>query len=112
MRLLIVTLALALLLVPAAHAEKRAALVIGNAVYKNAATLQNPKNDAVDVSEVLRRLGFETVVGLDLEEARMKDKSITFARDADVALVYYSGHAMQFGGINYLRSELSDGGSL
>jgi uncharacterized caspase-like protein len=33
----------------------------------------------------------------------MKEKSIDFARaarDADVALVYYSGHAMQFGGFN------------
>jgi uncharacterized caspase-like protein len=38
-------------------------------------------------------------------EAGIKDKSITFARvarDADAVLVYCSGHAMQFGGINYL----------
>jgi hypothetical protein len=32
-----------------AHAEKRVALVIGNAAYKNAATLQNPRNNATDV---------------------------------------------------------------
>jgi WD40 repeat protein/uncharacterized caspase-like protein len=105
MRLLIVTLALALLTIPAAHAEKRVALVIGNAAYKNAATLQNPRNDAQDVKAALQRLGFETIVGLDLDDAGMKEKSIAFARaarDADVALVYYSGHAMQFGGSNYL----------
>jgi hypothetical protein len=90
-----------LLIAVPAHAEKRVALVIGNATYKNAATLQNPKNDAVDVSEVLKRLGFETIVGLDLDKANMEDATIKFARaarDADVALVYYSGHAMQFGG--------------
>jgi uncharacterized caspase-like protein len=83
------------------HAEKRVALVIGNAAYKNAATLQNPRNDVVDVSEALKRLGFETIVGLDLDKTGMEEKSIAFARaarDADVALVYYSGHAMQFGG--------------
>jgi formylglycine-generating enzyme required for sulfatase activity len=105
MRLLAALFAWVLFASYPAHAEKRVALVIGNAAYKNAATLQNPKNDAHEVSETLRRLGFETIVGLDLDEAGMNDKSIDFARaarDADVALVYYSGHAMQFGGVNYL----------
>jgi formylglycine-generating enzyme required for sulfatase activity/uncharacterized caspase-like protein len=104
-RLIAAILALVLLAGPAAHAEKRVALVIGNAAYKNAATLQNPRNDATDVSEALKRLGFETIVGLDLGKDGMEEKSIAFsraARDADVALVYYSGHAMQFDGLNYL----------
>jgi formylglycine-generating enzyme required for sulfatase activity len=105
MRLLVLILALVISTAPAAHAEKRVALVIGNAAYKNATRLQNPRNDAQDVAGALQRLGFETILGLDLDEAGMKDKSIDFARaarDADVALVYYSGHAMQFGGSNYL----------
>jgi uncharacterized caspase-like protein len=96
---------LAFLIAGPAHAEKRVALVIGNAAYKNAVTLQNPRNDATDVSEALKRLGFETIVGLDLDRDGMEEKLIAFARaahDADVALVYYSGHAMQFGGSNYL----------
>jgi uncharacterized caspase-like protein len=49
------------------------ALVIGNAAYSNAATLQNPKNDATDVSEALQRLCFETTVGLDLDERGVKE---------------------------------------
>jgi hypothetical protein len=105
MRLLAAILTSVLLVTSAAHAEKRVALVIGNAAYKNTATLQNPRNDAQDVSAALQRLGFETIVGLDLDDVGMKEKSIAFsraARDADVALVYYSGHAMQFGGVNYL----------
>jgi uncharacterized caspase-like protein len=105
MRLLAAILALVLLAIAPAYAERRVALVIGNAAYKNAATLQNPRNDAQDVSAALQRLGFETIVGLDLDDVGMKEKSIAFARaarDADVALVYYSGHAMQFGGFNYL----------
>jgi uncharacterized caspase-like protein len=103
--LLALILALVISAVTAVHAEKRVALVIGNAAHKNAATLQNPKNDATDVSETLKRLGFETIVDLDLDDVGMKEKSIDFARaahDADVALVYYGGHAMQFGGSNYL----------
>jgi uncharacterized caspase-like protein len=38
-------------------------------------------------------------------DSGMKDNSIAFARaarDAHIALVYYSGHAMQFAGVNYL----------
>jgi formylglycine-generating enzyme required for sulfatase activity len=104
---ILLTLFVSLILFPAipAHAEKRVALVIGNAAYRNAATLQNPRNDATDVSEALKRLGFETIVGLDLDRDGMEDAAIKFARaarDADVALVYYSGHAMQRRGINYL----------
>jgi uncharacterized caspase-like protein len=105
MRLLAAILALVLSAIAPAHAEKRVALVIGNAPYKNAPTLQNPRNDAQDVAEALKCLRFETIVGLDLDKAGMDEKSISFsraARDADVALVYYSGHAMQRGSINYL----------
>jgi uncharacterized caspase-like protein len=104
MRLLAAILALVILAAPA-YAEKRVALVIGNAAYKNAPVLQNPRNDAQDVAEALKRLGFETIVGLDLDDPGMKEKSIAFARavrDADIALFYYSGHAMQFSGVNYL----------
>jgi hypothetical protein len=105
MRLLAVLLAWVLFASSPAHAQKRIALIIGNAAYKNAPTLQNPRNDAQDVSAALQRLGFETIVGLDLDRDGMEVKSIAFsraARDADVALVYYSGHAMQRRGINYL----------
>lgn len=103
--LLILFVSLIVCLSIAAHAEKRVALVIGNAAYKNAPTLQNPKNDAADVADALKHLGFETIVGLDLDKAGMEDATIKFARDArdvDVALVYYSGHAMQRRGVNYL----------
>jgi hypothetical protein len=44
MRLLAVSLAWVLFASSPAHAEKRVALVIGNAAYKNAATLQNPRS--------------------------------------------------------------------
>jgi branched-chain amino acid transport system substrate-binding protein len=103
-------LALAILLfagcfsVPAL-AERRVALVVGNGAYKNAARLPNPKNDAEDVAAALKRGGFETIVGLDLDKAGMDDATARFARaarEADVAIFYYSGHAMQFSGVNYL----------
>jgi uncharacterized caspase-like protein len=85
--------------------EKRVALVIGNGSYSSAPRLPNPRNDAGDVASALKRNGFETIVGLDLDQLGMQDAAIRFARaarDADVALFYYSGHALQFAGANYL----------
>lgn len=100
------------LLLAAAHlvgspalAEKRVALVIGNGTYRNAPLLLNPRNDANDVTAALKRSGFETISGTDLDKAGMESAAIRFARearDADVALFYYSGHAIQFAGVNYL----------
>ena len=87
------------------HAEKRVALVIGNAAYRNTIALRNPRNDAEDVSAALERLGFEIIFGADLDKSGMEDAAIRFARaarEADVAIFYYSGHAMQFAGYNYL----------
>jgi hypothetical protein len=97
--------ALAAMSVAPAAADKRVALVIGNGAYRNAPQLPNPTNDARDVGAALKRLNFETIVGLDLDRAGMDAAAIRFsraAREADVALFYYSGHALQFGGINYL----------
>jgi hypothetical protein len=86
-------------------AEKRVALVIGNGAYQNATPLPNPPNDARDVSAALTRTGFETIVGIDLDRTGMDKAAVSFtraARDADVAVFYYSGHALQFAGVNYL----------
>ena len=104
----ILLLLLAVLLQAAAHhaaAEQRVALVIGNATYEHAPRLRNPRNDAEDVAAALKRIGFEVILGIDLDEDQMQDATIRFsrtARSADVALFYYAGHAMQFEGVNYL----------
>ncbi|MGP0058819.1 MAG: SUMF1/EgtB/PvdO family nonheme iron enzyme [Beijerinckiaceae bacterium] len=88
-----------------ALAEKRVALIIGNGAYAHAQHLPNPAHDAEDVAAALKRSGFETIVGRDLDKAKMDEAAIEFARaarTADVAVFYYSGHAMQFAGVNYL----------
>jgi hypothetical protein len=85
---------------------KRVALVIGNSAYKNADTLPNPERDAKLVADALKRTGFETVTLLtDLR----KDALVSALRDfaaraetADWAIVYYAGHGMEVGGIDYL----------
>ena len=88
-----------------ALADNRVALVIGNGAYAYVPHLPNPSHDAEDVAAALRRTGFQTIVGIDLDQAAMQDAAIRFARaarTADVAMFYYSGHAFQFAGVNYM----------
>jgi hypothetical protein len=88
-----------------AQADRRVALVIGNGAYANAPKLPNPPNDAQDIAAALKRTGFDVVLAIDADKAGMDDAEIRFARaarGADVAMFYYSGHAMQMNGINYL----------
>ena len=87
------------------RAETRVALIIGNGNYSSAPRLPNPRNDAEDVAATVKRNGFETIVGFDLDQLGMQDAAIRFARaarDADVAIFYFSGHGLQFAGVNYL----------
>jgi hypothetical protein len=103
---LLVTILLAnMLLAPGAFAEKRVALVIGNAAYVKSPPLANPVNDATEMAKALAEAGFEVIAGLDLDKRTFDIKVRDFARtlgDADVALFYYAGHALQVGGRNYL----------
>ena len=58
-----------------------------------------------DVAAALKRSGFEVISGADLAQADMQENEIRFARaatNADVAVFYYSCHAMQFNGVNHL----------
>lgn len=88
-----------------ALADKRVALVIGNGAYTHAPQLPNPPHDAEDVAAALRRSSFEVIFAADAGQTDMQEATIRFARsaaNADVAVFYYSGHAMQYNGVNYL----------
>jgi uncharacterized caspase-like protein len=105
LRTALAALALVVALAMPAFAETRVALVIGNGAYQNVPRLPNPANDANDVAAALRRSGFDTILATDLDRNGMEDATVKFsraARTADVALFYYSGHALQFNGVNYL----------
>lgn len=85
-----------------AHAEgARVALAIGNSAYKHAGKLLNPANDATDVSNALKRLGFQVTLHKDLEwesMARAVDAFVTSAKGAEVAIFFYAGHGLQHDG--------------
>lgn len=97
--LLLVTLALPAL------AERRVALVIGNSTYKSVPALTNPRNDAEDIANALRDLGFEVMMRTDVEKNAIRPLLKEFSRlvaGADTALVYYAGHALQYRGRYFL----------
>ncbi|RXH09813.1 caspase family protein [Bradyrhizobium guangzhouense] len=89
-----------------AQAERRVALVIGNSAYKNVPKLSNPVNDAALVGGMLKNAGFEGVyIKTDLNGIEMRKALRDFgarAREADVAIIYYAGHGIEFDGTNYL----------
>lgn len=86
-------------------AEKRVALVIGNADYVNASKLPNPANDAVAVSAMLESAGFTVEIHTDLGNSEMRRVIRNFsdqAQHADIAVVYYAGHGLEVDGTNFL----------
>lgn len=88
-----------------ASAERRVALVIGNSAYVKSPVLANPANDAAEMARALTEAGFEVIAGLDLDKRAFDTKIRDFARalnNADVALFFYAGHALQVAGRNYL----------
>ena len=97
-------LAAALQCLPAA-AQKRVALVVGNSAYQNNGALTNPANDAQDMADALKRVGFEVIVGLDVDKRGFDGKVREFANaleTADAAVLFYAGHGLQVAGRNYL----------
>ena len=100
---LIAALTLALAAAGAGAAE-RVALLIGNNAYATT-PLRNAVNDAKDLGEALKELGFHVIVRENaarremIEAIREFDKAL---EGANTALFFYAGHAMQFKDRNYL----------
>jgi uncharacterized membrane protein len=103
----VIAFLLALLMWPAlALAEKRVALVIGNSAYAHVGRLVNPTRDADAMEALFRTMGFEVVeANRDLGLTNMRKVLRDFTdrvRDADIAVVFYAGHGIEVGGVNYL----------
>ncbi len=104
-RLLLALCFVAGVAVPAAQAEKRIALVVGNSAYQHTSELRNPRSDALDIAGALRRLGFEVLDGLDLDKRSMERLIRQFGvklTNADLAVFFYAGHGVAIGGQNFL----------
>lgn len=100
----VAALALLVGLAPAAMANGRVALLIGNNAYPSS-PLRNAVNDARDLGAALREMGFKTIVKENTSRAQMIAALQEFGKaldGAEAALFFYAGHAMQFKDRNYL----------
>lgn len=85
--------------------DKKVALIVGNAAYRNAPELANPVTDARAIAAAFERLGFETVTGFDLDKDALEDTIREFARasrKADLTAFFYAGHGIAFDDKNYI----------
>lgn len=86
-------------------AQKRVALVIGNANYKYANELPNDLNDAEDMEKALSKFGFEVKFVTDADYDKLIEALSDFGAalaDGGVGLFYYSGHGVELGGKQYI----------
>jgi len=90
-----------------AHAEKRIALVIGNAGYQTGA-LTTPANDAGLIAQTLQAAGFDVAGARDLDQDSLRRAFRDFVEKATnagpdtVAFIYVSGYGLQLEGENYV----------
>jgi lipoprotein NlpI len=84
----------------------RFALVIGNAKYPDAeAPLKEPINDAKDVTEELKRNGFDVEIGENLTGDAMRralERLYARIKPGSVALIFFSGFGVQSARQSYL----------
>ena len=84
--------------------EQRVALVIGNGSYKES-PLKNPANDANDIAQTLRGLGFKVILRTNATRREMVESVRELGRAlklGGVGFFYYAGHGVQSKGKNYL----------
>jgi len=83
------------------------ALVIGNTNYQNVMKLQNPKNDAEDVANILNQFGFKVELCFDLSYKQMETiitkyvENLSGKNDAE-GFFYFAGQGFSLSGNNYL----------
>ncbi len=91
-----------------AMADKRVALVVGNARYETAGRLDNSEKDATLMAETLSAVGFTMVGGaaqLNLDDEKFRQVLKEFGEqleEADIGLFYYAGHGVKGEDTNYL----------
>ena len=85
-------------------ADRRIALIIGNSAYEGD-SLKNPANDAKDLANLLKKLGFQVSLFENLRQSQMKraiDKFGRHIRNGGVGFFFFAGHGVQVNGRNFL----------
>ena len=79
--------------------QRKLALIIGIGNYEGDKKLDNPENDANDMSLMLERIDFTVTKGVNLTCKEMKGHIRTFEHNiqsGDLVLFYFAGHGKQW----------------
>jgi hypothetical protein len=92
--------------ISSAPTQEKVALVVGNGSYR-IAPLNNPKNDATAMGDLLTRAGFDVSRHIDTSQANLQAAMEQFGKriqnpNVKFAIFYYAGHAVQLNWTNYL----------
>jgi formylglycine-generating enzyme required for sulfatase activity len=89
-----------------AEKEHRCALVLGNAAYQGEITpLENPVSDARAMKNALEKCSFDVIIVENGDKRGINESIRRFSAKIDrnsIALFYYSGHGIQYQGVNYI----------
>jgi len=86
---------------------QKIALLIGNSDY-SFSPLKNPTHDVDGIAKTLKEIGFKSSdikILKNASQSQMQKALANFsqkAKDAEIALIYFSGHGMQVNNINYM----------
>ncbi|MES2935940.1 MAG: SUMF1/EgtB/PvdO family nonheme iron enzyme [Pseudomonadota bacterium] len=94
----------------------RHALLIGNDSYQSVPKLRNARGDAEAMGRALRKAGYEITLVKDRSLKQLKDDIRLFKtqlHEGDEVVLFYAGHGVQIGAMNYLlpidvRSDTED----
>jgi hypothetical protein len=84
---------------------RKTALIFGEKNYKYANPLNNPLNDAQDIADSLRKIGFVVNVAYDAGLQSMDsaiDRWCSTLPQYNVGVFYYSGHGAEYNSENYI----------
>jgi uncharacterized caspase-like protein len=90
------------------QADRHVALVIGNNRYASlpaSEQLQKAANDARSVGGALQQIGFEVILGENLDRRALGGKLNEFVQrltPGDTAFFFFSGHGVALEGVNYI----------
>ncbi|WP_134102625.1 caspase family protein [Neorhizobium sp. R1-B] len=85
--------------------RSKVALVIANSTYAEQSPLNGPSRDSKLVVDQLRKIGFTCSLKTDLDQSTTIREICEFrkgARLADMAILYYCGHAIELDGTNFI----------
>lgn len=88
-----------------AQVREGVALVIGNESYSDLPEVGGATADAAGVGVYLRQAGFDVEQHVNLTQGEMLAATLRFLgqlRPGEVAVVYFSGHILQYDGANFL----------